>query len=79
MPALLDAQLLELANLSIYVGIDDSTRMKRLKDEYFWRGEDEVFFMRKIMSREKDEVSLIKELAHKADYQINLENKNDRK
>ena len=78
-PALLDAQLLELANLSIYVGIDDSTRMKRLKDEYFWRGEDEVFFMRKIMSREKDEVSLIKELAHKADYQINLENKNDRK
>jgi len=78
-PALLDAQLLELANLSIYVDIDDITRIKRLKDEYFWRGEDEEFFVRKIMSRERDEVSLIKELAHKADYQINLENQNDRK
>jgi uridine kinase len=72
-PAFLDERLLELANLSIYVGVDDGTRMRRLKDEYFWRGESEEFFMRKIMSREVDEVSPIKELAHKADYQIDLE------
>jgi len=35
-------------------------------------------FMKKIMSREKDEVSPIKDSANKADYQINLEMKNDR-
>jgi len=72
-PAFLDERLLELTNLSIYVDLDDDTRIKRLKDEYFWRGEDEEFFMRKIMSREGDEVSPIKAFAHKADYQINLE------
>ncbi len=72
-PAFLDERLLELANLSIYVGVDDDTRMERLKDEYVWRGEDEEFFMRKIMSRERDEVSPVKQFAHKADHQINLE------
>ena len=72
-PALLDERLLQLASLSIYVGVNDDIRLERLKDEYFWRGEDDTFFMRKIMSREMDEVSPIKQFAHKADYQINLE------
>lgn len=73
-PALLDERLLQLANLSIYVDIGDDTRLERLKNEYVWRGENEEFFMRKIMSREEDEVAPIKRFAHKADYQINLEN-----
>jgi histidinol-phosphate phosphatase family protein len=73
-PALLDERLLQLANLSIYVDLGDDTRLERLKNEYVWRGEDEEFFMRKIMSREEDEVAPIKRFAHKADYQINLEN-----
>lgn len=72
-PVFLDERLSQLANLSIYVGVNDDIRLERLKDEYFWRGEDDAFFMRKIMSRERDEVSLIKQFAHKADYQINLE------
>jgi len=77
-PALLDSHLLETANLKIYVDIGDDTRMSRLKDEYSWRGENVESFMKKIMSREKDEVSPIKDSANKADYQINLEMKNDR-
>lgn len=72
-PVFLDERLSQLANLSIYVGVNDDIRLERLKDEYFWRGEDDAFFMRKIMSRERDEVSPIKQFAHKADYQINLE------
>ena len=73
-PAFLDERLLQLANLSIYVDVSDDTRLERVKNEYVWREEDEGFFMRKIMSREEDEVAPIKDLAHKADYQINLEN-----
>jgi histidinol-phosphate phosphatase family protein len=72
-PALIDDRLLRLANLSIYVDVSDKIRMERLSDEYVWRGENPELYTRMIMSREKDEVSLIKERADKANYQINLE------
>ncbi|MBU3546746.1 HAD-IIIA family hydrolase [Polynucleobacter sp. MWH-Jannik1A5] len=71
-PAILDKRLLDLANLSIHVDVDDALRMKRLHEEYLWREERQDDFMKKIMSREIDEVSLIKSAAHKADYQINF-------
>ena len=71
-PATLDKRLLDLANLSIYVDVDDALRMKRLHEEYLWREERQDDFMKKIMSREIDEDSLIKSAAHKADYQINF-------
>lgn len=71
-PALLDKQLLDLANLSIHIDVDDTLRMKRLHEEYFWREERQDDFVKKIMSREVDEVSLIKSAAYKADYQINF-------
>lgn len=71
-PAILDKRLLDLANLSIHVDVDDVLRMKRLHEEYLWREERQDDFMKKIMSREIDEVSLIKSAAHKADYQINF-------
>jgi histidinol-phosphate phosphatase family protein len=70
--ALLDKSLLGLANLSIYIEVDDILRMKRLQEEYLWREEQPEDFMKKIMSREVDEVSLIKSVAYKADYQIKL-------
>lgn len=70
--ALLEKRLLDLANLSIYVEIDDVLRMKRLQEEYSWREERPEDFMKKIMSRELDEVSLIKSVAYKADCQIKL-------
>lgn len=69
-PALLDDQLVELANISIYVDVDDSIRIQRLKDEYIWREESEETYMRKINSREKDEVFFIKQSAYKANHKI---------
>ena len=71
-PALLDERLLDLANLSIHVEVDDVLRMKRLQEEYVWREELQEDYMKKIMSREFDEVLLIKSVAHKANYQINF-------
>lgn len=71
-PALLDDRLINLANLSVYVDIEDSVRLQRLRAEYIWREESDEIFMPKIRSREKDEVSFIKQSAHKADYQIKL-------
>jgi histidinol-phosphate phosphatase family protein len=71
-PALLDKRLLDLANLSIHVDVDDVLRMKRLQEEYLWREERQGDFMKKIMSREIDEVLLIRSAADKADYQINF-------
>lgn len=76
-PALLEGCLLDLANLSIHVDVDDGLRMKRLQEEYLWREERQEDFMKKIMSREIDEVSLIKSVAHKADHQINFSSPND--
>ena len=76
-PALLDERLLNLANLSIHVEVDDAIRMKRLQEEYLWRGEEREIFMKKIMSREEDEVSLIKAAAAKADYQLYFISQND--
>lgn len=78
-PALLDNHLLGLANLSIHVNVDDALRMKRLHDEYSWREERQDDFIKKIMSREIDEVSLIKSAADKADYQINFYSNHDSK
>ena len=71
-PAILDKRLLDLASLSIHVDVDDGLRMKRLEEEYVWRKELKEDFMKKIISRELDEVALIKSAAYKADYQINL-------
>ena len=71
-PALLDDRLLRLSNLNIHVDIDDGLRMKRLQEEYLWREECQEIYMNKIISREKDEVSLIKAASNKSDYQINF-------
>jgi histidinol-phosphate phosphatase family protein len=69
-PALLDAELLDLANLSIHIDVDEMLRMKRLQEEYLWRGERQEDFMKKILSREIDEVLLVKSASHKANFQI---------
>jgi histidinol-phosphate phosphatase family protein len=71
-PALLDRRLLDLANCTIHVDVDDVLRMKRLQEEYVWREERQEDFMKKIMSREVDEVLVVKSAAHKANYQINF-------
>ena len=71
-PALLDDRLIDLANLSIYIDVEDSIRMQRLRAEYIWREESEEAFMQKINSREQDEVYFVKQSAAKADYQIKL-------
>jgi uridine kinase len=71
-PALLDPELFDLASLSIHVDVDDDVRMRRLQEEYLWREERQEEFMQKIMSREVDEVSLVKSVANKANYQINF-------
>lgn len=71
-PALLDDRLVHLANLSIYVDVEDSVRIQRLRAEYMWREESEEAFMKKINSREKDEVFFVKQTASRAHYQIKL-------
>ena len=71
-PALLEDRILNSANLRIYVDIDDQRRMKRLRAEYIWREVSDEILRQKINSREKDEVILVKQSAHKADYQIKL-------
>lgn len=71
-PALLDERFLGFANSSIYVSVDDCVRMERLKNEYTWRGDDDLTISKKIDSRECDEVNFIKKTASRADYHINL-------
>ena len=71
-PALLDPSLLDLANLTIHVDVNDDVRKSRLQEEYSWREERQEDFMKKIMSREVDEVELVKSASHKADYLIKL-------
>ena len=71
-PALLDEQLVKIADISLCVSVDDQVRLQRLRREYCWRGEDCVTIDQKIESRESDEVILVKQAASRAQHQINL-------
>lgn len=71
-PALLDERLVKLADISLYVGVDDQVRLQRLRSEYSWRGEDNIVIDQKIESRECDEVAFLKRVASRAQHQINL-------
>lgn len=60
-PAMLDEELVKLASVRIYVDVDDLERMKRLIQEYQWRGEDEIQISAKLALREKDELPAVRE------------------
>lgn len=69
-PALLDEQLLSLADLRIFIDIDDRHRKERLAFDYRWRSEDLEESMQRVNSRETDEVPVVSASASKADFVI---------
>lgn len=58
--ALLDKPLLEHAAVRIYVDVSDEVRAIRLKEDYGWREEKQADLEARLVSREMDEVPLIR-------------------
>lgn len=69
-PALLDDELLSIADLRLFIDIDDEQRKKRLELDYCWRPENQQESKSRINSREIDEVPTVKTSAIKADFVI---------
>ncbi len=69
-PALMDDRLLSLADLRLFVDVDDMQRKQRLIAEYSWRGDDPTRLLEKLASREQDEVSAVRASAVKSDFTI---------
>lgn len=70
--ALLDDDLLDNADIKVFVDVTDEIREKRLKQDYTWRGLSQKGLDSIITSREEDEVPLIRASAINASYQIVL-------
>ena len=68
--ALLDKDLLGVADVKVFV---DEMRIKRLKQDYAWRGWSQKDFDSIVISREEDEVPLIRASAINASHQIVIE------
>jgi histidinol-phosphate phosphatase family protein len=59
--------------LKLYVEISEEKRVQRLKDDYTWRGYDDIKVKDILESREDDEVAIIRKSALNADYIIKME------
>jgi histidinol-phosphate phosphatase family protein len=71
-PALASPKLLALTSARIHVDACDEIRTERLKYEYLWRGEFMPAILKKIKSRERDEVVQVKSAAAHAVHKIQL-------
>lgn len=70
-PALIENELLGYADLKVYVDVIDEIRHQRLWDEYHWRGEPEKQIREKIISREIDELDIVRNSEANANFKIN--------
>jgi uridine kinase len=68
--ALLDKQIVDHADVKIYVDVSDKIRHARLEEDYSWRGEDEADFKSRLALREVDEVPIIKAGASRATLRV---------
>lgn len=67
---LLDKQLLDHAEVKIYVDVSDEIRMARLEEDYAWRGENQNDFGSRLALREKDEVPMVRASASCATHRV---------
>lgn len=71
-PALMDKRLLALANLRLYIDVDDVLRQERMALDCAWRGCDPATVER-LAAREKDEVPTVRASAAHADFKIKIQ------
>lgn len=69
-PALLDERLLALADLRLFVDVQDELRRERLTVDYAWRGGDPLALQEQLAAREQDEVPAVRASATRAEFMI---------
>lgn len=70
-PALIENELLGYTNVKIYVDVIDEIRHQRLWNEYLWRGQTDKEIREKIISREVDELNIVRNSKANANFKIN--------
>lgn len=68
--ALLDKPLLEYAAVRVFVDVSDEVRASRLKEDYAWREEKLADLELRLVSREMDEVPLVRASASCATHRV---------
>ncbi len=68
--ALVNNQFIEHASVRIYVDVPDEVRASRLKEDYAWRDENQADFEERLISREIDEVPIIRASAACATHRV---------
>lgn len=71
--ALLDKELMDEARIKIYVDVSEEIRHRRLKEDYAWRGENQVELDSRLRSRNIDEVPAILKSSAFADHCVRSE------
>lgn len=69
-PALMDKRLLGLADLRLFIDVDDVQRRERLAVDYARRGGDPAALRERLAAREQDEVPAVRASAAHADFKI---------
>lgn len=69
-PALMDKRLLVLADLRLFIDVDDVRRHERLSQDYTWRSGDSAALHERLAARERDEVPVVRASAVHADFKI---------
>lgn len=69
-PALMDERLLALADLRLFIDIDDDQRREWLAADYAWRAVDPAELRDRLAARERDEVPAVRASAARADFTI---------
>jgi D,D-heptose 1,7-bisphosphate phosphatase len=69
-PALMYERLRLLADLRVFIDVDDVQRRERLDKDYSWRGGDPAALRSRLAAREFDEVPAVRASAAHADFQI---------
>nr|WP_297383167.1 HAD-IIIA family hydrolase [uncultured Roseateles sp.] len=71
-PALMDDRLRALADLRLFIDVDDVQRQDRLARDYAWRGDDPESLRERLASRERDEVPAVRASEAHADFRIQI-------
>lgn len=69
-PALMDPTLRAAANVRVFVDVDDTQRLQRLRTDYIWRGEPLDSVDTRLRIREQDELPVVRASAAHATHHI---------
>jgi len=69
-PALLEPALIDSADIRVFVDVDDDNRVRRLKDDYTWRGASWDDVETRLHSRDRDELPAVRASAKYATHYI---------